>query len=64
MCSPLIMEEVRRAIPRRRVIAMVGAAVAAGMTSQLPVGAQEATPVTSGPGNLSLSLGRTRACRT
>jgi kynurenine formamidase len=57
MCSPLIMDQVRSAMPRRRVIGMMGAAVAAGIGSRLPAAAQEATPVMSGPGNLSLSLG-------
>jgi kynurenine formamidase len=57
MCSPLIMEQVRRAMPRRRVVGMMGAAVTAGIGSRLSAAAQEATPVTAGPGNLSLSLG-------
>ncbi len=57
MCSPLIMEQVRSAIPRRRVIGMMGAAVAAGVASRLPAAAQEATLAMSGPGALNLSLG-------
>jgi kynurenine formamidase len=51
------MDKVRIAMPRRQIIAVMGAAVAAGFASRLPVAAQEATPVISGPGNLSLSLG-------
>ena len=57
MCSPLVMEQVRSELTRRRVFGTLGAAVAAGVASRLPVGAQEATPVMSGPGTLNLSLG-------
>jgi kynurenine formamidase len=35
----------------------MGAAVAGGIASRLPAAAQEATPVTTGPGTLNLSLG-------
>ena len=57
MCSPLIMEQVRCELSRRRVVGMLGAAVAAGVASRLPASAQKATPVKSGPGTLNLSLG-------
>ena len=57
MCSPLIMEQVRSELSRRRVFAAFGAAVAAGVASRLPAGAQDATPVMSGPGTLNISLG-------
>jgi kynurenine formamidase len=57
MCSPLVMERVRCELSRRRVIGLLGGAVAAGVASRLAVAAQEATPVMSGPGTLNLSLG-------
>ena len=57
MCSPLIMEQVCSQLSRRRVFGALGAAVAAGVVSRLPAGAQEATPVMSGPGTLNVSLG-------
>ena len=57
MCSPLIMEQVCSQLSRRRVFGALGAAVAAGVASRLPAGAQEATPVMSGPGTLNVSLG-------
>jgi kynurenine formamidase len=57
MCSPLVMEQVRCELSRRRVLGTIGAAVAAGVASRLPAGAQEATPVMSGPGTLNISLG-------
>src|SRR5688572_15095847 len=57
MCSPLILEQVRSEVSRRRVIGLLGGAVAAGVASRLPASAQEATPVMSGPGTLDLSLG-------
>lgn len=57
MCSPLIMGKVRSVMPRRQVIGVMGAAVAAGIASRLPVSAQESTPVTSGARMLNLSLG-------
>ena len=57
MCSPLVMEQVRCELSRRRVFGAFGAAVAAGVAARLPAGAQDATPVMSGPGTLSISLG-------
>jgi kynurenine formamidase len=57
MCSPLIMEQVRSELSRRRALGILGAVVAAGVASRLPAGAQEATPVMSGPGTLNVSLG-------
>jgi kynurenine formamidase len=57
MCSPLVMEQARSELSRRRVIGLLGGAVAAGVASRLAVAAQEATPVMSGPGTLNLSLG-------
>jgi kynurenine formamidase len=57
MCSPLVMEQVRCELSRRRVFGAFGAAVAAGAASRLPAGAQDATPVMSGPGTLNISLG-------
>ena len=57
MCSPLVIDQVRSAMSRRRVVGMMGAAVAAGVAARLPAAAQEATPVLTGPGALNLSLG-------
>jgi hypothetical protein len=56
MCSPLVMEQVRCELSRRRVVGTLGAAVVAGIVSRLPADAQEATPVMSGPGTLNLSF--------
>jgi kynurenine formamidase len=42
---------------RRQIVGVLGAAVAAGAAARIPAAAQDATPVTSGPGSLSLSLG-------
>jgi kynurenine formamidase len=57
MCSPLVMENVRTGISRRRVVSIMGASVAAGIAAQFPAAAQQATPVSTGPGALNLSLG-------
>lgn len=57
MCSPLVMDKVRRVMSRRHAVGVMGASVAAGIASRVPALAQQATPVTAGPGNLSLSLG-------
>ena len=57
MCSPLVMDQVRSAVSRRRVVGMLGASAAAGIASRIPALAQQATPVIAAPGTLSLSLG-------
>ena len=51
------MDAVRSAVTRRQAVGLMGAAVAAEMASRLTAAAQEATPVTGGPGTLRVSLG-------
>ena len=51
------MDKVQREVSRRRVVGIMGAAVAAGVASRIPAAAQEATPETGGPGMLNLALG-------
>jgi kynurenine formamidase len=58
MCSPQIMESVRREMSRRRALGFVGVAAAAGVASRLTgAAAQSATPAASGSGGLTLALG-------
>ena len=57
MCSPLVMDQVRCVVSRRRAVGVIGAVVAAGIASRIPVVAQQATPVVAGPGTIDLSLG-------
>ncbi len=57
MCSPLIMDAVRSAVTRRQVVGVLCAAVTAGVASRLPLAAQMATPVTTGPGVLRIPFG-------
>ena len=57
MCSPRITEQVRSGLSRRQALGMVGAAVAAGVASRLPVAARQATPAATGPRALTVSLG-------
>ncbi|MBA2598222.1 MAG: cyclase family protein [Chloroflexia bacterium] len=57
MCSPRVMGKVREELSRRRMLGMVGVAVAAGVASRLPASAQQATPMAATPGTLNLALG-------
>jgi kynurenine formamidase len=52
------MEKVRKDVSRRNVLAMMGAAAAAGLAARLErVAAQDATPMAAAPGTLALTLG-------
>jgi kynurenine formamidase len=58
MCSPTIMENVRREISRRHALGLAGVAAAASITARVsPALAQSATPVAAGPGLLGVALG-------
>lgn len=57
MCSPQIVEMVRREVSRRRALGIMGAAAAAGVASRFSgAAAQTATPVAAADSGLTLAL--------
>lgn len=58
MCSPSIMQTVRRDISRRGLLGFAAAAAVAGAAARVPgASARQATPVAGAPGALGVALG-------